>query len=238
MKKSLKILVSILIIVSILIPTQVQADSFKLQATANKSNVKAGETVTITLKLADIDAGELGINTIESYLEYDKEIFEEVTQSSIQSLNNWSITYNDEETAYKGKMLAVILQAGVTENQDIGTVTLKVKNGVTYTNTEIKIKNITSNNGSELITETNKVIPLEIGTKPVEEPNSGNDGNTGINNNGGTTGNKNQGNSANISQTKIPNTGIMRYFVIAIAGMGIVAIVVYLKYKQYKKIDN
>ena len=117
MKKHLKILFTIIILLLILLPTQVQADSFKFNATANKNNVQPGETVTITLNVSDINAGELGINTVEAYLEYDSTIFEEVTQSDIESLNNWSITYNEEETEYKGKMLAVILQDGVTEDQ-------------------------------------------------------------------------------------------------------------------------
>ena len=244
MKKHLKILFTIIILLLILLPTQVQADSFQFNATANKSNVQPGETVTITLNVSDINAGELGINTLEAYLEYDSTIFEEVTQSDIQSLNNWAITYNEEETEYKGKMLAVILQDGVTENQDIGTITLKVKNGVSYTNTTIKLKNIASNNGEELIAETDKAIPLEIGTKPLEEPgtddgnNNDNDNNgTGNNGTGNNGGSNNQQNS-DTSTNKFPNTGVINYLIITISVVAIIAVVVYIKYKQYKKIDN
>ena len=244
MKKHLKILFTIIILLLILLPTQVQADSFKFNATANKNNVQPGETVTITLNVSDINAGELGINTVEAYLEYDSTIFEEVTQSDIESLNNWSITYNEEETEYKGKMLAVILQDGVTEDQNIGTITLKVKNGVSYTNTTITIKNIASNNGEELITETDKNILLEIGTKPQEEPSTDDDNDNDNNNNQrGNNGTENNGNSnnqqnSNTSKDEIPNTGTMNYLIVIISAVAIISGIVYLKYKQYKKIDN
>ena len=141
-------------------------------------------------------------------------------------------------------MLAVILQDGVTEDQNIGTITLKVKNGVSYTNTTITIKNIASNNGEELITETDKNILLEIGTKPQEEPSTDDDNDNDNNNNqSGNNGTENNGNlnnqqNSNTSKDEIPNTGTMNYLIVIISAVAIISGIVYLKYKQYKKIDN
>ena len=119
-----------------------------------------------------------------------------------------------------------------------------MKNGVSYTNTTITIKNIASNNGEELITETDKNILLEIGTKPQEEPSTDDDNDNDNNNNqSGNNGTENNGNSnnqqnSNTSKDEIPNTGTMNYLIVIISAVAIISGIVYLKYKQYKKIDN
>ena len=43
--------------------------------------------------------GQDGINTFGGKLEYDENVFEKITSDDISSQNNWSIAYNDEETA-------------------------------------------------------------------------------------------------------------------------------------------
>lgn len=146
-------------------PAVVKADSFQLNVTADKQNIQPGQTVTLTLSVSNINAGKSGINTLEGIIDYDTSIFEKITQGDFKSMNNWSITYNASER----KVFAAILSEGVTTNQSIATITFKVKEKVKYTNTSITIKNVTSNNGSEFIRESNKKTTFEIGTKP-EEP--------------------------------------------------------------------
>ncbi len=249
-KKTIEMLILILTIIAILMPTHVNANSFKLNATANKNTIKEGETVTITLKLSNIDVGTLGINTVEGMISYDTNIFEEITQASFTSLNNWSLTYNGEETEYKGKILGVILASGVTEDQEIGKIKLKVKENVSFQETSIFIKNITTNDGEELIKDTDKEIKLKVGTKVKQEDNTNN-----TNNNNNTTGNtnteKNESTSntsnnkvnktnANTtkskSDTKLPYTGLKNVVIVSV----IIALIIgaIYQYKKYKTIDK
>lgn len=151
----------------------VKASGFEFLAKANTTKLEPGDTITIDLSIADIDAGELGINTIEAVLEYDKDVFEAVMPSDFAGLNNWSITYNNETGENEGKFVAVIVQDGVTQDQEIGTLTLKVKEDAEAKSTNIVIKNIKTNDGTEEIPTTDKTITLSIQEpepEPVPEP--------------------------------------------------------------------
>lgn len=208
----------------------VNANSFKLLATPNKTTLKPGDEVEITLKLADIDIGTNGINAVEAKLVYNENIFETVTQNDIKSMNNWGITYNGENTAQKGKILGIILSTGVKNDQEIATIKLKVKSNITSNaktkETNINITNIITNDGSKLIYEEDKEIPITIefdGTAKDESyinidniidnvddnnNNSNNASNSGNNNNNsdnvGVSANNNS-NNANNSNININN---------------------------------
>lgn len=229
---------AILTIFVLSIITIVEASSFKFTTSADKTTIQPGEQVSISLGISDIDAGELGINTIEGILEYDETIFEEVTSSSISSQNNWSITYNKED----GKFLAAILTDGVKEEQQIGKITLKVKSGVEYKTTQIKFKSIKSNDGENLIEETDKVINLTVGTKPTQQENNQNSG--GTNTDTGTDDNNKQSaptittpltvnkQESNINANKLPQTGTSPYLFIGAVVLMIAATIGYICYKM------
>lgn len=233
MKKLTKTVLFILIIMAILVPTKLQADSFTLNVTADKQYVEPGQAVVLSLGVADIDAGDLGINTLEAKLEYDTDIFEEVEQADINSANNWSLTYNNQETADKGKILAVIVQSGVTEDQNIGTITLKVKNGVEYTSTTIKLTGIQSNNGVNLIETSDKQVVLEVGTK-VQEPagnDKGNNGNESQTPGNGTTTGGNKKPTSSLPHAGVTN-GIIIVGTVALISF---AVVMFVKYRNIDK---
>lgn len=230
MKKIFKLLIITTLLLAFLLPVTVKADSFNLNVTSNKTSLKQGDTVEINLNLSNINAGELGINTLEAVLEYDSNVFEEVTQSSFKSLNNWSITYNNEDTENKGKFLAVIVVAGVKENQDIGKITLKVKNSAKDTNTTVKIKNITSNNGKQLIKENDKQITFKVGN-----PNNNTQTNTPVVNTGNTSSGITVQNE-NLSPSKLPQTGIENY--IFFICLGVLIIVAAIGYGRYRKMNS
>ena len=241
MRRTIKIVAIIMIFMIFLMPIYVQADSFKFNAISDKTQVQPGEEVVITLNLSDIDAGELGINTVEATLSYDTNIFEEVTQEDFKSLNNWSLTYNGEETEQKGKILGVIIASGVTEDQSIGTIKLKVKEGVEYQTTTINLTNIATNNGTDIINEEDKSISLEIGTAPAEEePDIDDDSNIIIDDNTDEDTNTtiNTPSSDNTqSPNKLPQTGTAM-FVIILFVIITLAILTVLGYNRYKNIDK
>lgn len=165
--KKIKKLFILIVLISILGMTKfVYASSFNFTTNTSLNTLKPGDTVEISLSISNIDVGESGINTIEAVLEYDENVFEPVLPTDFAGLNNWSITYNNEEGENKGKFVAVIVQEGVTETQEIGKLTLKVKSNVNVDSTNITFSNIKSNDGVEEITNPDKTISLKI-NKPI-----------------------------------------------------------------------
>ena len=111
--------------------------------TPSSTKLNEGEEITITLELSNIKMGQDGINTFGGKLEYDENVFEKVTSDDISSQNNWSIAYNDEETAKNGTFLAII-NTGTSKNQLIGIIKLKVKTNLKSQDTEIKFTSLSS----------------------------------------------------------------------------------------------
>lgn len=239
MKKLLSSLIIIIMTLCILIPT-VKGVNFKFIATPNATDVESGDTITISLKISDIDAGELGINTFKCLFKYDESIFEEV---KITSKNNWSITYNDQKDNEEyGTLLAVLLSAGVTEDQEIGEITLKVKENSEGKTGNITFTEVSTNDGQVTITDTDKTIGINVaGEQNSEEDNK--EDNTEVQepqneikeDNNNTIINTIE-NDVTISKDPIPQTGnnetIM--FVGVIVGV-IVALITIIKYQKYKE---
>lgn len=224
MKKLSKI--TILLLITMLFSfSYVHAAGFSFLTTASANTVEPGDTVTINISVADIDAGELGINTIEAVLEYDKNVFETVMPTDFAGLNNWSITYNNESGENEGKFVAVIVQDGVTENQDIGRLTLKVKEGIEDQTTNIVFKGIKTNDGTTEIPTTDKTVSIKIESpEPVapqepEEPAEEKPVDT-------------------TSPKPIPQTGETTFIIIGIClvaiAVGIVSCTLYRRYRGIK----
>jgi len=182
-----------------------------------------GEELEISLGVADIDLGDDGINTIEGSLEYDNNIFEEVKTANITNLNGWAFTYNDEDSDLNGKFLGILLNSGVKTETSIAKVKMKVKENVKDQNTVIRIKNITTNDGKELIKDVDK----EINVKIEKKQNNSND-NDKINS-PVTSGNSN----TNYKGDKLPKTGIdyisLSVAIIIMLGIGIISFIKYRK---------
>ena len=239
MKKRTKelIFIGMIICAIMILGTTVQGtntNTFKASAVANTTTLKPGEEVTITIGVSDINMGENGINTLEGTIKYDKNIFEEIKSSSIQSLNNWTTTYNDESSTLNGKFLAVNLSNGVKENTQIFSAKFKVKSDISETKeTQIDFENITSNDGTDLINAGSKSVKLKINvesTKPTPEKPSTTE-NTVTNENTTNIKNETSKNTTIIdktqSSTKLPKTGksiviifVLLVAVIAFIGLG------------------
>jgi hypothetical protein len=77
-----------------------------------------------------------------------------------------SFTFNDTTSGKKGKFVGMVLSNGITEDQEIGTITLKVRDSVkkAATSSDIVIKDLATNNGTNLVFEQDKKvsIPLEV----------------------------------------------------------------------------
>lgn len=173
----MKKIVSLITIVMVIIASAscvkaVEESKFTFSATPDKTQVKPGESITISLKVSDIQLGENGMNTLEGILKFDASIFEAITEDSASGQNNWSASMNTEVgNANYGKFLFNKTSAGIKTEQVIGSITLKVKADVAEsTPTIITISNIVSNNGTDLISVQDKVINLNVQAEE-ENPN-------------------------------------------------------------------
>lgn len=159
MKKLFIIFTILLLYMGILAPT-VKAVSFQFTPIPNKTNVKSGDTIMIDLKLSDIEVGKLGINAFSCNFHYDETIFENV---QIIPQNNWSITYNEKKDDEKyGTLIAVLLANGVTKEQEIGRISLKVREDAKGKIGQIIFTQVATNDGKELIEEENKTIKITV----------------------------------------------------------------------------
>lgn len=178
-----KVVVQIIIVILILgaLSNMVSASSFNLGVTPDKESIAPGEELEIALDISNINLAGEGLNTIEGVLEYNHNVFEKVENSNFTSLNGWAFTYNDEDSNQNGKFLGILLSEGVKTNQTIAKIKLKAKTGINDQNATIKIKDIKSNDGENIVTEIDKEISIKIEKKQ----NSGNPSGQGNSNNNG-----------------------------------------------------
>lgn len=152
-KKICTIIITIVIIMGIL--NYSEASSFRLIAKADETEVNPGQEVTISLKISNIDMGEHGINVVEGYLKYEDSFF---SAMEMVDKNDWKVTYNNKN----GKFLTSKIIEGIKEEQEILLIKLKVKGDLKEGETEVKLQEITSNDGVNLVSDGNKSIKIKI----------------------------------------------------------------------------
>lgn len=164
-----KLLFSILVLCSLTLLYCANASSYKFTATPSSIKAHAGDEISILLKVSDINAGTDGINVVETNLQYDHNIFEKV---DFVQKNNWESVYNSNEGDYFGKLLYAKMVTGVTVDEDIGILKFKIKDDQSETSTQIKLLQVTSNDGYTLINDGDKFITVDIVSPdtPTPEP--------------------------------------------------------------------
>lgn len=225
-KSKIKSLIAIAIIAMIIVMNTavLAADtnySAGISLTSN-SKLKEGETITVNVNLTSVNAGA-GINALTvDTVEYDTNVFEELSTSSFTSSTNWSPTY----AASTNKMTA-LKNEKVTAPETIFTITLKVKSSITVDSTTITLKGIKVsggaivNNGTGDIAVNDASVTISKEKEPVTPT-------TPINNTvikDITTTNK----------TTLPKTGVAQYGTIAIVVVAIIGIFSYALYKKIAK---
>ncbi len=134
------------------------------------SELVGGEEVVVALKIDNYEILANGINVYKATLEYDKDIFEEVSESNFQTQENWGKLKFNKDT---GEFI-IIKKASDTETGEIAKITLKVKENVQAGKANISIKDINTSGGKEDIkVEESEVIVDIIEQQPEipEEPN-------------------------------------------------------------------
>ena len=141
MKTKLKTLLTVSIMALILVISTISNAASVGMSLSSNSKLKAGDTVTVTMSLGNIDAGN-GIDTITAELNYDKNVFETVETSNLIASNSWTPTY-----ASSTNMLTVLKNSKVTKGETVLTITLKVKSTLSVKSTTVTLKDIVVSGG-------------------------------------------------------------------------------------------
>ena len=255
MKNSIKILSSMLIIFLVVI---IQCQSFAansnltLTLESDKTQIKAGETVNILVKVSNIQ-GE-GIIGFNANVNYNSDIFECTANGDDAGTwtkqgfieNNLTTTRTDLEAS--------------AENQTIAKLTFKAKADVAIGEQSISLSQI------EFVTENESYNVADVATKieiiqestPGGDEKPGNDENPGSQNPGsqnpgetpggdekpGNTPSGGNGNTKpeinagknNVKPSTLPKTGVSNILLIAIVITALAAVVSLYQLKKYRKI--
>ena len=158
-RKQCFILIAISLIIFCLFKCYSFASNFKFIAKADKIEVDPGEEVTVELKLSEIDMGKNGINVVEGTLEYDKDFFSEF---KFENVNDWEVTYNDEDGERKGKFLIVKMVNGIKNDEVINKIKIKVRSDISSGEGKLILKKIQSNDGGKIVDEGDRIITIKI----------------------------------------------------------------------------
>jgi len=165
-----KLLVNIFIILSIImLCTNVKAQtSLKLNLESDKQEIKGQDEVTITVKTTKLIDVDKVINVYKGTIEYDKLVFEEITDSNFYCQNSWSnLKYNKENQQF-----IVINEENNNAVEEVFKLKLNVKENINVKETLIKIKDITTSYGEYDISVETQGINLKIvNNKEEQKPN-------------------------------------------------------------------
>ena len=237
MKTKLKTLLTVSIMALIVVISTISNAASVGMTLSSNSKLKAGDTVTVTMSLGNIDAGN-GIDTITAELNYDKNVFETVETSNLIASNSWTPTY-----ASSTNMLTAVKNSKVTKGETVLTITLKVKSILSVKSTTVTLKDIVvsggrvQDGGTGDINVNNASVTINADSDAISK-NENTTGNTTTTTN--TTTNTTKQNTTLkdntvTKKTTLPKTGIEQGGVIAIVVIAIVGTFSYVLYKKTSK---
>lgn len=153
----------IMALVIFLIP--IKALAFNLQTNISEEEIQDG-TITISLKISDLQDYTNGINAVSGKLAYDTNMIESVT---FRGMNNWSCAYNDEENnENKGNFMLITTSGNVNTDTEVAKIELKLKNVTEQQKTKIKFEDIQTSYHAQKIKAEDKEINLKIEDNKIE----------------------------------------------------------------------
>lgn len=194
MKKRILKITTIMIMFTLVYVSIVNALSFTATMTPSSTTVAESTEFTVKIKVSNLDVGTNGINTLSGYLKYDKDIFETITDSSIDGLNGWSPAYSSDS-----EKVTVTKPTFVKTEEEVFQVTLKTKSGVSGKSGKIEFTNIVASNTDAEIQAQNISTEITVGT--VSENVSNGTGNSSIGLSNLTTNNTSKTNAVNNTNT-------------------------------------
>ena len=107
----------------------------------SSSKLNEGETVIVNVNLTNIVAGD-GINAITAKLNYDKNVFEQLSTTNFKSANNWMSTFSENTNK-----MVIFKTNKVTQGETVLSIELKVKSSINVDSTTITLQDITVSGG-------------------------------------------------------------------------------------------
>ena len=237
MKIKLKTLITVSIMALIVVISTISNAASVGMSLSSNSKLKAGDTVTVTMSLGNIDAGN-GIDTITAELNYDKNVFETVETSNLIASNSWTPTY-----ASSTNMLTVLKNSKVTKGETVLTITLKVKSTLSVKSTTVTLKDIVvsggrvQDGGTGDINVNNASVTINADSDAISKNENTISYTTTTTNTTTNTTKQNTTLKDNTvtKKTTLPKTGIEQGGVIAIVVIAIVGTFSYVLYKKTSK---
>ena len=237
MKTKLKTLITVSIMALIVVISTISNAASVGMTLSSNSKLKAGDTVTVTMSLGNIDAGN-GIDTITAELNYDKNVFETVETSNLIASNSWTPTY-----ASSTNMLTVLKNSKVTKGETVLTITLKVKSTLSVKSTTVTLKDIVvsggrvQDGGTGDISVNNASVTINADSDAISKTENTISNTTTTTNTTNNTTKQNTTLKDNTvtKKTTLPKTGIEQGGVIAIVVIAIVGTFSYVLYKKTSK---
>ena len=217
-----KIILLINILVIMCLTSVVYANNQQVEVVTDKNSLQNEEEIEISIKLLNT---ENELYTYSGEIQYDKDIFEEITSNNFFSLNSWeNLQYNSSNNKF------IITKNCSIGNEEILKVKLKCKNNTKNSSTKIYVKNLktvneTSNEEVETLSE--KGIDINIKNSDSDK-NKINDANNNES--------EDEQQNDNLANKKLPQAGDKKsisIFIIAIALLYTICIFV-----RYKKINK
>ncbi|MBR6034409.1 MAG: hypothetical protein IKP28_06830 [Clostridia bacterium] len=169
MKKVFAMFLIMIIVVLLPFNKSFATGTFTLTITPNKTAVRRGGTVELTVALSNVTATG-GIAGLIGKLEYDHSVFEKIELIEVDNTiiangivtgENWeTISYNDgSQVAAKEGMFVTNTSGGtgLTTGATVMTITLKVLSTATIGATTVRISQLVGSDGSTDITIANPI---------------------------------------------------------------------------------
>ncbi|MBR1540120.1 MAG: hypothetical protein IJ629_02955 [Clostridia bacterium] len=169
MKKKFLILSLLMMLIIALLPVTATAANYSFNTTMSKKpegKIVSGNEVLITVSLSQLNVGENGINSFSAYLSYDTNVFETLTDSSVDGVNGWVPSY----ATGTGKVL-LHRPTFLKGDEEIMQISLKTKAGLADgTQGEVKLSTIIVSNSSDEIMSSPVSTMVTIGTETAADP--------------------------------------------------------------------
>lgn len=155
-----------LMILFVIFTMTISASALSFTATMTPSATTVAESTefTVTVKVSNLDVGTNGINSLKGYLKYDTEVFDTISESSIEGLNSWTAKYD----ATTGK-IELTKNTFVTSTQEVFQIAFKTKSGVSGKSGTISYSNIVASNSESDISATDISTSITVGTGTSSE---------------------------------------------------------------------
>lgn len=193
-------IISIIVIMMLSIWLMVQivnASSLTVTMKQSSSSVQEATEFTVKVSVSNLDVGDNGINSLSGKLTYDSDVFETISESSIEGLNKWNAEFDDATGVIK-----LTKNTFVKTSQEVFQIVFKTKSGVSGKSGAISFADIVALNSEEEISAS----PVSVSISVTENDGSSSGSTSSSNNTTSNTISIVQNTSSNDTSNNSSNT--------------------------------